>query len=399
MIAVCESRLGHPQEATGLFEQIVKLEPNAWQSWNNLGGNFIALNRAADAARAFQKAIDLNPKVPVLWFNQASAFLKLRKQESAFRSLDRAERLAPNDPEIHKAWLSAAGLLATKAATQVNDGKYQEAQALLLETEWPLKGSPYWNNLLGYADFKLNQPKPALEYLQTALHLDPDNVDFLMDMGEFLAHYRAYHEAEEIFQVASERLPDSPQVKFGLAVSLILEDRRDQATQILENLITSNPKFRLSYHALGECYEDAGNGKAMVEIGKKLREVSESNPMGWYLIGAGLLQQSTQDRRLFHSAILALERAASLDPKSSRDHFMLGKAYAEDRDFPKAIAEFKETIRLDPGHNRAHYALARVYQQMGEKKLAQAQFAAHNKIMTRASKADYRLLFALAKRQ
>ncbi|MGH9325532.1 MAG: tetratricopeptide repeat protein, partial [Terriglobia bacterium] len=195
------------------------------------------------------------------------------------------------------------------------------------------------------------------------------------------------------------RLPNSPRVKFGLAVSYILEDRRGEATHLLEKLIASDPKFEPGYHALGECYEDAGNGEAMVEIGKKLQTVNESNPMGWYLVGAGLLQQSIQDRSLLKAAIVPLQHAVALDPDSSRDDFMLGKAYADDRNYPKAIAELKETLRLDPDHGRAHYVLARIYQRMGQKKLAQAQFAAHNKIITRESNSDYRLLFTLAKRR
>lgn len=397
VVAVCESQLDHPREASGFFERIVKLEPNAWQAWNNLGGNYLALDRPSEAASAFHKAIQLNPKIASIWFNQASALLKLGKQEDAFRSLNRAEQLAPSDPQIHKAWLLVAGQLATVSANLINHEEYQQAQGLLLEAERPLKTSAYWNDLLGYAEFKLNRPQPALKHLQAALQLDPDNVDFLMDIGEFLAHYRAYHEAEEIFQVASKRLPDSPQVKFGLAVSYILEDRRDQATQLLEQLIASNPKFEPGYHALGECYEDAGNGRAMVEIGKKLRALNSSNSMGWYLVGAGLLNQSIQNRSLLNAAITALQHAVALEPDSSRDHFMLGKAYAQEQGYPKAVAEFKETLRLDPDHDRAHYMLARVYQRMGEKKLAQAQFAAHNKIIKHESNADYRLLFTLAK--
>lgn len=398
VIAVCDSRLGHPREATTYFERIVRLEPEAWQAWNNLGGNYLALDHPSEAASAFHKSIQLDSGVASVWFNQASAFLKLGKQTDAFQSLDHAERLAPRDPQIRGAWLTVAGLLATQAADLINHKRYERAQNLLLETQRALSGSGHWNDLLGYAEFKLNRPKPALQHLQTALQLDPDNVDFLMDVGEFLAHYRAYGEAEKVFEVATKRMPDSPQVKFGLAVSYILENRRQQATHLLENLIASHPDFEPGYHALGQCYEDAGNGKGMVGLGKRLRMINKSNPTAWYLIGAGLLQESVRNRSLLKATIPALQHAVALDPDASRDHFVLGKAYVEERDYPRAAVELKETLRLDPEHNRAHYVLARVYQQLGEKKLAKAEFAAHNKIIKHESNADYRLFFTLAKR-
>jgi tetratricopeptide (TPR) repeat protein len=396
VIAVCESRTGNPEGARDYFERIVKMEPDVWQAWNNLGGNDLTLNRPSEAASAFHRAIQLNPANASVWFNQASALLKLGRPEEAFESLDHAERLAPEDPQIRKAWLGVAGSLASQAADLINKGQYAKAQRLLLATERPLENSAYWNNLLGYAEFKLNRPKPALEHLQKALQLDPDNTDFLMDVGEFLAHYRAYREALEMFQVAAKRLPKSPQVQFGLAVSYILENRREEATRLLEALIAWNPKFEPAYRALGECYEDAGRGKAMVELGRRLQAIDSSNPTGWYLEGAGLLNESVQNQNLLTSAIPALERAVALAPRSSRDHFILGKAYEAERDYPKAIAELKETIRLDPKHERAHYVLAQIYERMGEKQLAQAQFEAHNRIKKGERNAQYRLLLTRA---
>ncbi len=393
---VCEAQSGHPERATPYFERIVRLRPGVWEGWNNLGANYLTLGQPSKALASFKRSISLDSKVPSVWFNQASALLKLGRPEEAFQALDRAERLAPEDPQIRKAWLSVGGSLASQAADLINQGQYVKAQSLLLATQRPLENSAYWNNLLGYAEFKLNQPKPALEHLQKALQLDPDNTDFLMDVGEFLAHYRAYHEALEMFQVAAKRLPHSPQVQFGLAVSYILENRREEATRLLEALIASNPKFEPAYRALGECYEDAGRGKAMVELGKRLQAIDSSNPTGWYLVGAGLLNESVQDRYLLTSAIPALERAVALEPRSSRDHFVLGKAYEAEHNDPKAIAELKETIRLDPEHERAHYVLAQIYERMGEKQLAQAQFEAHNRIKKGERNAQYRLLLTRA---
>jgi tetratricopeptide (TPR) repeat protein len=184
--------------------------------------------------------------------------------------------------------------------------------------------------------------------------------------------------------------------EFGLAICYILEDRRIQAAQLLQQLIASDPTFEPAYRALGECYEDAGDGKAMVALGKRLQSVDASNPVAWYLLGAGSLKESAQDQALLASAIAYLQHAVNLDPASARYHFMLGKAFEEEHSDSKEIEELREAVRLDPDHPRAHYVLAQLYQRLGERQLAQAQFAAHDRIKGKERGSQYRLLLTRA---
>ena len=391
-LGVCEAQLGDLRGATIYFERLVRIAPGEWQGWNNLGSNYLRLSRFSEAISAFKKSIKLNPNVASVWSNEASALLKVGRHEEAFHNLCEARRLAPRDVQIHKAWIETAGLLANQAAQLENEGQFQPAKRLLLETSDALGYSASWNDLLGYAEFKCGDPKPALQHLQEALRIDPDNIDYLMDIGEFLTHYRAYRDATEIFQVAEERMPHSPRVRFGLAVSYILENRRREATQILQQLVSQYPKFEPAYHALGECYEDAGNATAMIALGKELRVINARNPVAWYMIGAGFFQRGLQNPNLLPKAISALQHAVALDPKSAHTHFTLAKAYQQDGQDSRAVLELKETLRLDPQHERAHYVLAQLYQRMGETQLAKRQFEAHNKIMARNNHNDYRLL-------
>lgn len=397
-VAVCEVRLGHPERATTYFEHVVKIDPGAWQAWNNLGANLLTLNQSSRALSAFNKAIRLDKNVSSVWFNKASALLRLEKDEEAFRSLGEAHQLDSEDVQVEKDWVKVAGLLASRASTLINQEQYRQAQALLSATRQPLRNSAYWNDLIGYAEFKLKEPRPALRHLQKALRLDPNNVDFLLDIGEFLAHYRAYHEAEEFFQVASKRLPDSPKVQFGLAVSYILEDRRNKATSILQQLIAHDREFEPAYHALGECYEDARDSKAMIDLGRRLQLIDRDNPVGWYLIGAGLYQQGLQNPTTLPRAISALQHAVSLNPKSVHSLFTLAQAYEQAGQYSKAIMELKQILQLNPNHGRAHYVLAQIYQRQGKTKLAKLQFEAHSKIAARNTHNDYRMLLTRAER-
>ena len=205
-LGVCQTLLGHPEQATASLEAVVRLDPNPWQGWNNLGGNYLALNRLGDAAVTFRQAIKRNPNASNAWFNLGSTLLasaesdplsrsRAREQAvagssnpappsspprdehqiEAFYALDKAQHLSPGDAQITRPWLELAGLLATRAADLVDEKQYQAAFALLTIVERPLAHSPSWNNLIGYTEFKLNNPDAAQRHLSSALRLDPDN--------------------------------------------------------------------------------------------------------------------------------------------------------------------------------------------------------------------------------
>jgi tetratricopeptide (TPR) repeat protein len=309
-----------------------------------------------------------------------------------YNRLDQAQRQAPRDPAAAKAWLDASERLATRAAGEIEAGHYAEARILLRATQRALHGVASWNNLLGYAEFKLSNPKPALQYLQRALHMEPDNEDFLLDLGEFLGAYRAYDEAVRVFQVAAKRNPGSPRVRFGLAVAYLMQNRRDLAQTILEDLSSAYPRLEPVYKALGECYEDAGNGQAMIALGRKLQQINPGNALGWYLEGAGLLRGARVEGAGQDQAIAALRKSVGLDPSNSRARFQLARALDDAGQTGQAIEELKETVRLDPKHERAHYVLGRLYQKEGNTGLARQEMEIHRGLKENDKQAQYQRL-------
>jgi predicted Zn-dependent protease len=310
----------------------------------------------------------------------------------AYRKLDETQRARPRDAAVTKAWLDEAARLATLAADHIEHRRYTEAAKLLRATERPLSHAPSWNNLRGYAEFKAGNPKTALHYLQRALQLDPQNEDYLLDLGEFLGHHRAHDEAVRLFEVAAKRMPQSPRVTVGLAVSYILQNRSDEGQPLLEALIAAHPRFEPAYKALGECYEGSKNAKGLVDLGKALQQVNPKNPLGWYLEGAGLLQEGRTEESALDAAMNALRRSLQLDPSNIRARFLLARALQETGAEKVAISELKQMLALDPNHERGHYLLARLYQKTGDTESARLEFEKHKTITVRDQNAQYRRL-------
>jgi tetratricopeptide (TPR) repeat protein len=382
-IGVCETQLGHPERATDSFQRLVSLAPRDAQAWSNLGANRLALGQADLAVTALQEAIKLEAGSASVWFNLGQALELKGKEAEAFRALDRAQGLNPRDSRIKAVWQALAEKLAARAADQIEAKKFQVAKALLIEIRRPLENSASWNNLLGYAEFKLGEAGPALEHLQRAVHMEPDSEDFLLDLGEYLIVHRATDAAKRFFEEGLRRKPNSLRIQFGLAMVYQIEKRHDKAIASFKTIVASHPEFEPAYSALGRSFERTLQWDEMIDLGKNLRTLKESSSLGWHLVGAGLLGRAAQDSGDLTEAILALEKSLDLNSASSDTHFLLAKACELKGKPDRAILELKETLRLDPQHESAHYVLAQLYRKVGKSELAHQELQAHERIRQR----------------
>jgi len=270
-----------------------------------------------------------------------------------------------------------------RARDLIKGGEYGRARDLLLMIRRPLEDSGSWNNLLGYAEFKLNRPQAALPHLQKALVLEPDNEDFLFDMGEFLIHQRATAAAREMFEAAARRMPGSKRVQLLLAVGHMQDNRYAEAEALLNALLKLDPDFEPAYSAIGEFYEQAGKWEALVWVAEKLLARQPSSGTGWYLKGLGLAWLAVQNGMPLDPAIETLQRASQFNPHSSRTHFALAKVFQWQENYRLAILELEQTIRLDPLHDRAHYVLATLYRRSGKTELADRELQIHDSLKQR----------------
>jgi tetratricopeptide (TPR) repeat protein len=396
-VAVCESQTGHPERATDLFLRLARLAPKEWQAWNNLGANYLALGRAAEAEAAFRRAVRLAPASAQAQANLGRALIQLGRPREAFVAFDRAQQAAPRDQDIAAAWLRVAETLATQAADALERRQFAEARDLLRVVARPFADTASWHNLLGYAEFKLGNAEPALQHLQKALQLEPDSEDFLLDLGEFLAYHQAHERTLELFATAARRLPASRKVRYGLALAYALQNRRDEATRLLVHLLEEHPDFEAAYRVLGECYEDASAFAEMLALGRKLQAVNPRNGFGWYLEGRARLGLARQGDGALTHAIAALRQAVALEPEFARAHFQLARAYEENGQLEEAEGALRETLRLEPNHPRAHYVLGRLYQKLGQDDLARAELALHARMKAEDRQATYRRLLIVSR--
>jgi Flp pilus assembly protein TadD len=74
-------------------------------------------------------------------------------------------------------------------------------------------------------------------------------------------------------------------------------------------------------------------------------------------------------------ALVALNRAVSLDPKEFEAHWALGRALALKERYAEAVESFQKAVALAPGRSDAHYQLGLALKRLGRTEEANREFA------------------------
>jgi len=65
-----------------------------------------------------------------------------------------------------------------------------------------------WNELAGYTAFQPNRIESAMQYLQKAIRLNPNNEDYYLELGEVLGQNNAIPAVVTVLEAASRLMPE-----------------------------------------------------------------------------------------------------------------------------------------------------------------------------------------------
>ena len=237
VLARCYALAGDPQRAIAGLMEVVRRDPRNGEVEFYLGDIYDELNDAPSAASHFERATQLSP-------NDARPYLRLaflqlaRDRAGAMATLQRALDKVPDEPAIHayiglvysrdrqyeKAieCFAKAEAMSSKAgdkriqpqfyfwygAACEQAGHFERAEALL---EQCIALSPESDEALNYlaymwADRGVNLDK-ALDYVQRALKLNPDDGAYLDTLGWIRYRRGEYEQALEAQQDAVRLMP------------------------------------------------------------------------------------------------------------------------------------------------------------------------------------------------
>ena len=184
----------------------------------------------------------------------------------------------------------------------------------------------------------------AIHWLETALSLDPHDVEVLYSLGRCSYTQSDFHKAEEFYLHVLEIQPEHLKAEENLGLAYDAENQPDKAEKAL---------------------------RAAAALA-----VSQSSDEWPFLnLGAFLLDHDrAQDAAPF------LQHAVAIAPKSATCHEKLGRALEQSGNTIDGVRELEVAVQLDPKNPNIRFELGHAYREAGALEKARAEFAASQEL-------------------
>lgn len=223
------------KEAVPTLTQAIKLKPFSAGIYNELGTAYLNLKEYQKAIENFNNAIQYGPpNYADPHHGLGTAYLRLgdreksRKEMQIFQQMqkqyaeyERYTRLTRNEPENLDGWTGLAQVLMSQRQYNEVIPVLQKCIQLATQQQKPAEAVSGYHHGISQAFIQLNYPRPAQEYVQKAIKLQPNIPVYYNTLGSTFAMQGNVPNAIGAFRKAIEL--DSEQPLFHLNISKLYQ--------------------------------------------------------------------------------------------------------------------------------------------------------------------------------
>ncbi len=355
----------HPHDATAHahLAHILSLDNQDKMAWSSLA--------AAEA---------LNPNLPVVQRNRARLLLKGQKNAQAFESAKKVWESDLDDPEnrlVMAMTLDSVGqkkegltmvnsllkvkpryaeALAARALFYWSSGTYamavKDAEAALsikphLKRLWPFVASLH---------YELKDLKAATKAMEKAVDHEPENIDYLIRLGEFKRLQGDNDGAVMVLENALSMEPENVNALTNFGTLLQQTGRNEKAGLIYQKALDINPRQAEIYNNLGTMAMTEKNWELAMEYFQIACEIKPDHAEVHNNFGLASLEFGHIEK-----AVDGFQKALAIKPEYARAHNNLGNALKESGEFSKAISSYRRALSIEPDSAK----VANVYSNLG----------------------------------
>jgi len=379
---------------------LLAADPNEVRSLLQQGLLALQKGQLAEARKDLEQASRLDTKNPYVWSSLAQVYLRMKEPVKASAAAKTAEVVGANNPVIDHAlamFYSEAGdlgraaqweekfatsgkadsnALARTAELYLNAGNGKRALQLAQQAE-SANETPATEDLLGRSLLATGDAAQATQHFKNAWEHAQNDPQIAFDFAHSLLKAQAFQQAADVAEQALKSNPKDAQLTLTLGVARYGQRRFEEAISLFLEVIAIDPQIEQPYEFLGRVLDQAGN--RLPEIVKDYETWAGKNPQtakAQLLLAKGLLAGDPKSKR----AEDLLRRSIALDPKEWEAPFQLGVLLASEHDYAGAAKELTRSIELNGKEPMPHYHLARVYDRLGEPEKAKAEREIHQRL-------------------
>ncbi len=240
------------QRAADFYREVLVASPDNIVLWAKLADVLQThdKNNLEEIIYCYNKLAVLESGNPGVFYELGHLYLQKEDRFSAVNSFKRSIELEPNNAFYHNS------LAYTLVQLQDYDGaisEYMQAIRLNPDNEW----TSIVCQALGaiYHQIKDNIDAAIVAY-QTAILMDPQNVDAFMSLGEAYQDKNDLDNTIDCYCNAAKLEPGCPKLFCNLGLTLWEKGYIDEAIVAYHKAINLNPKYEIAFNNLGVVYLD-----------------------------------------------------------------------------------------------------------------------------------------------
>ncbi len=423
LMGVCYERLKVPAKAQQAFLKAVEINPRFDEARVNLGANYVSEGRISEGVQEFKEAIELNRRSVSAFLNLGTTELanghaeraviplenayRLSKQDTSVLpalvtallgtgQVDRAAQYAggashPLDPELNfqfgVAFLNSrrcdAGRpflnSAAKSNAQFKDrmtrlseqafdqGEYDRAVCLSKVLLASGADSAALHSMVGACYYHLQDPASAASEVQKAIHLDPNNQEYYVQLAQVFIDFNTPDAAVLLLEPALKLFSSSARIHYVLGFAYLKSEQVEKAQKHLKESLEIDHNNGAALAALAELYEGTWQWDSLLGVAQSMLQFPDRRYEGYYFEAEAQYNLFRGHPDHFPQVEDLLAKSITLEPKFASSHFLLGKVLVEKNSSAEAVESLNRAIALDPDLAAAYYNLAVAYRKMGER--------------------------------
>ena len=322
---------GQLDDALRLFEKAAS--QGSAEGRSGVGQVWLKRRQSEKALEAFELAQKMDPLLGWPWYGQGEVLKRAGKCEEAIPLFQKATELDRKFPEAQLALGECLSELKRTA---------EAITALSVGTKWG-KWRPRFLVALGYTELSRDSLRSANVYYTQAREEAPADPLPRKALGDFYLLKRGIAElAIPEYQAAVALDSSDVELHYALAQGLYLAQRYNEALTEYRWVVAREPEFAPGQLGLGNLYYLSGpaDPRRYIDARAPLEKYTQLMPhdgKGWSLLGRTYFFQRMKDE-----AAQALEKAEALGAANKDMYTVMGRLYADRKDWKKALSAFSK---------------------------------------------------------